>query len=278
MQKNSGKNKKAGDRLIWFLLIIFAAVFAFSIYMICSGNREYGIGAETYEGLAQTMVTRAEPKHTETAAAQTQVKTEVPKEQSADNAQYQPLLAVDFEALYEINKDTVAWLSADNGQIDYPVVQGSDNVYYLNHLFDGTENKNGAIFVDSRNTPGFQDRNTFIYGHNMNNDTMFASLILYGTEGYYEQNSELVLVTPEESYYLQPFSGYVTGPNSDTYKLKFAGDTSFAEYLEQVRSLSDFEAGVSVTAQDRIVTLSTCSYAYNEARYVLHCKLVLANE
>ena len=108
----------------------------------------------------------------------------------------------------------------------------------------------------------------------MLNGTMFAGLSQYGTAGYYAQHPEIILDTPEGSYSLQVFSGYVTPGNSDSYQLEFRDDAEFEQYLEKVRLLSDFSSDVTVTGQDRIVTLSTCTYDYDDARYVVHCKLV----
>lgn len=130
--------------------------------------------------------------------------------------------------------------------------------------------------MDWRNSPDFEDRNTLIYGHNMGNHEMFYSLTKYKNKGYYEENPVLILSTPEKDYYLQVFSGYTTKSVSEAYRQDLDEDTVYADFLERIRESSDFVSDVEVTTEDRIVTLSTCSYAFNNARYVLHCKLVPA--
>jgi len=277
--KKKPRRKKSGAGTL-VLLIFFLGVMLFSGWKLIASQREYEQGSQTYESLAQSVVTRTEPKK-EPPVTQMEVTILPPETQQEQEAPVQEQtpaapaeLVVDFDVLTAINKDIVAWISADDGVINYPVVHGSDNDYYLNHLVDGTVNKNGSIFVDFRHARGFTDRNTFIYGHNMLNGTMFANLSLYGTAGYYEQHRSLELVTPDRSYSLQVFSGYVTPGNSDIYQLTYRDDEDFAQYLEKVRLLSDFTSDVEVTAQDRIVTLSTCTYDYEDARYILHCKLV----
>ena len=176
--------------------------------------------------------------------------------------------------LSAMNADVAAWIYSADTVIDYPVVQGSDNVYYLDHIFDGTYNKLGTLFVDCRNAPGFSDWNTIIYGHNMNNGSMFASLTNYTKQAYYEAHPEMFLVTPDGTFRLELFSGYVTPSDSDAYTFSFADASAFSEFLESIRARSDFDSPVSVEVSDRIVTLSTCTYDFEDARYVVHGKLV----
>lgn len=277
--KKKPPRKKSGAGFV-VLLVFFLGVMIFSGWKLLESRQEYEKGSRTYESLAQSVVTRTEP---EKEPPVTQMEMTVLPQEDQQSIPEQPqkqipeepaALLVDFDVLQAINKDIVAWISADDGVINYPVVHGSDNEYYLNHLVDGTVNKNGSIFVDFRHEPGFVERNTFVYGHNMLNGTMFANLSLYGTAGYYDQHRTLLLVTPECSYSLQVFSGYVTPGDSDIYQLTYRDDVDFEGYLEKIRLMSDFTSDVEVTAQDRIVTLSTCTYDYEDARYILHCKLV----
>ncbi len=255
------KRRKGAKILRGFLLLLFLGIFVFSGWKVLTIYREYHTGSSTYDRLAENVV-----QHPEAPLPEPSAQPEEPRRL--------PLLEVDFEALAGVNADVVAWLSAENESLDYPVVQGEDNDYYLNHLFDGTQNKNGSVFMDWRNATDFSDQNTLIYGHNMNNGTMFACLLDYSSQEYYEENPRLILVTPEESYYLYAFSGYVTGPVSEVYQMQYASEEEYAAYLEEIRRNSDFVSDVEVSTQDRIVTLSTCSYVYQNARYVLHCKLV----
>jgi len=231
------------------ILICAIAVFIISAYKLINIGTEYQEGRSEYEEVMDLAVQYEE-----------------------NNEKFR----VDFDKLKEMNADTIGWIRfyPEPSIINYPVVQAADNDYYLDHLFDGTSNRSGSIFMDFRNAAGLTDRNTFIYGHNMRNGSMFAALTNYGSQSYYEEYPELTLVTPSGTWSLQAFSGYVTPGNSDCYQLEFRDDAEFEAYLERVRLLSDFTADVAVTAQDRIVTLSTCTYDYEDARYVLHCKLV----
>ena len=281
------KPRRKWGWLLAVLFVCFLTVAVFSVVKLVTTQREYDVGTDVYTQLAQSVVIR-QPIETitpeqpdnppvmvlpsedeETPEPPAEPEDPAQSEQGAKPGQF----VVNFELLTEINPQTVAWISAPFG-MDYPVVQGTDNEYYLNHLIDGTVNRNGSIFVDHRNTPGFTDRNTFIYGHNMLNGAMFAGLVNYGTAGYAQRYPELTLTTPDGTYTLQVFAGYVTPGNSDIYQLSYESDENFENYLETIRALSDFQSDVPVTAQDRIVTLSTCTYDYEDARYVLHCRLV----
>lgn len=181
---------------------------------------------------------------------------------------------VDFDALQAINPDIVAWLICEDTRINYPVVQGNGNEYYLKHLFDGTRNSAGCLFVDSGNTPGFVNPNTVIYGHHMKDKSMFASLTEYKTQAFYETHPQMILLTPEGNYTIELFAGFVTNVNADGWKPKFADNTEFEEWIQKTRSRSAFASDIEVSVSDRLVTLSTCSYEFNNARYVVVGKLI----
>lgn len=259
--------KKLPGTVLILLMLVFATACVFSIVKIMESNKEREAGASAYDTLAQSVVTVQKPNAVE-------METTVVEEETPAIDVTRPSMEVDFDALQAINPQTVAWISSNDGSIHYPVVRGTDNDYYLNHLIDGTVNRNGSIFMDFRNEADFTDRNTFIYGHNMLDGTMFASLSRYSEADYRRQHPNLLLVTPTGSYSLQVFAGSVVPGNSDIYQLSYRDDEEFSAYLEKVRAMSEFASDLDVTEADRIVSLSTCAYHYEDARYVLFCKLV----
>lgn len=265
------QKKKGVGVLLVLLLVLFSGVIGVSIWKITETKQERAAGVEAYASLAQSVVMPQENTLSEVETVVVSADAQPEEEKTVDVSQP---LTVDFEALQAINSQVIGWISSDTGAINYPVVQGTDNDYYLTHLVDGTYNSNGSIFVDFRNAPGFADRNTIIYGHNMLNGAMFASLSLYSTPGYPAAHPELLLVTDEGSFSLQVFAGCVVPGNSDLYQMSYNGDEEFITYIDRVRSISDFTTEVPINEQDRIVTLSTCSYNYDDARYLLFCKLV----
>ena len=257
------KESRASIWLLLILLLFFAAVCAVAAVKILQVQQERAVGSEVYAELAETLVVM--PPETEGAS-------EIEADEGEEPAEQKPL--VDFAALQAISSQGVGWIMSDDRIINYPVMQGTDNTYYLTHLADGTYNGNGSIFVDYRNAGDFSDRNTIVYGHNMRNGTMFASLSRYSDWNYRSQHPELTLITPEGSFSLQVFAGCVVPGNSELYQLVFRSDEEFLMYLEKVRIMSEFSDDVQVRAEDKIVTLSTCSYNYDDARYLLFCKAV----
>lgn len=106
---------------------------------------------------------------------------------------------VQFDELLKTNGDVIAWIYGANTHINYPVVQGSDNDYYLRHLLDGTWNDNGSIFMDCANSADFSDQNSLIYGHNMTSGAMFSNLVKYKQQAYYDQHPYLYMLTPSRA-------------------------------------------------------------------------------
>ncbi len=183
------------------------------------------------------------------------------------------ILDMDFAALKEASPDLVGWLYCPDTAINYPVVQGQDNSYYLSHLADGSENRNGCLFMDCGNRSGLSDENTLIYGHHMASGKMFACLVSYAGQEYYEAHPVVYLVTEEKDYRLELFAGYTAAVDSDAYTLRFASGGDFAAWLVRIKERSDFSSDVRVGEGDHIVTLSTCAYSFENARYVVHGKL-----
>ena len=108
----------------------------------------------------------------------------------------------------------------------------------------------------------------------MNNGSMFASLSNYKQEGYLEAHPVLYYYTPTQNYMLQVFTCFVTGGDSDVYAFNFDTRDQFQEFINRMYSRSNFDTGVQVTSSDHIMTLSTCSYEYDDARYVVLCKII----
>ena len=174
----------------------------------------------------------------------------------------EPAIKVDFGALQKINSDIIAWIYCPDTQINYPVVQGKDNEYYLNHLLDGSYNANGTLFMDYRCVP--DDRNTIIYGHNMRSGNMFGELVNYKRQAFYNKHPVMYLFTPDASYKLHLFAGVVV----DSESLVYSAEPSEGG-LTLWKDCSTFQSNVTVLPEDKLVTLSTCSYEYDNARYVV---------
>ena len=182
-------------------------------------------------------------------------------------------IKVDFDVLLEKNGDIVGWLYCEDTPINLPVVQSSDNDHYLRRLLDGSWNTAGTLFVDCRNSADFSDANTVIYGHNMKNKTMFGTLSYYREQSYFEEHPVMWLLTPNGNYKVEPVAGYITPTTSDVYSFDQSDEEVLATVRQAVES-STFTSGIEISDGDRFLTLSTCSYEYDNARYVLIGRLV----
>lgn len=181
-------------------------------------------------------------------------------------------IAVDFEVLWETNRDVVGWLYCEDTPINLPLVQGENNDYYLHRMLDGNWNSAGTLFLDYRNAGDFSDGNTVIYGHNMKDKSMFAVLPNYQQQSFYDEHPVMWLLTPETYYKMELVAGFVTSAASRLYSFGLPEEEQF-QLVEEYLGRSGFQPAVSVEPGDRFVTLSTCSYEYDDARYVVIGKL-----
>ena len=178
-----------------------------------------------------------------------------------------------MDKVSEVNSDLVAWISCPDTVIDYPIAHGADNVFYLTHLATGKKNANGCLFIDCNNACDFSDQNTIIYGHNMHSGKMFAELLGYREQSFYDSHPYMYITYGDKICRLELFSAYVTDSSSDAYRMKFDDSEDFAGWLKDMSGRSDFKASLQIKTTDRIVTLSTCAYDFAGARYVVHGRL-----
>ena len=182
--------------------------------------------------------------------------------------------AMDLAPLKEINSEIVAWLACEGTAIDYPILQGEDNDYYLNHLYTKESNRMGSLFMDYRNAGLFTDRNMVVYGHNMKSGAMFNALSEYKAQDYYDAFPTMKLYTPDGDYTIELFAGTVEDGNYEFVQFAFNDDKAFMAYVDAFRARSTFQSDVVVAPTDQIVTLCTCSYERNNARYIVMGRLV----
>lgn len=185
---------------------------------------------------------------------------------------------VDWKALKKVNPDVQGWLYQKDTVINYPVVQGTDNDTYLHTRFDKQWSGGGTLFVDYRMEKDFKGFNSIIYGHHMKDGSMFRSIRGYTKEeGYYDKHKTLELATPHGNYHLVVFSAFITkATDENTYKMTYdeAEKQAYIDRAWERSELSVTKDSVDVTKDDRLVTLSTCAYDYEEARYIVMCKMV----
>ena len=181
---------------------------------------------------------------------------------------YIPDIEIDFEALREINNDSAAWLYNPGTVIDYPVFETDNYTYYISHLPDGTANANGSLFIDYNNTSDFSGPLTVIYGHHMKSGKMFGSLVGYKQQEFYDLHPYMYLYTEHENYRIDLMYGAVIGAGK-WKEHAFMFTENKENLLAYAMDNTTFESDVEYKEGDRVVVLSTCSYEFNEARYIV---------
>ena len=179
---------------------------------------------------------------------------------------------VDFDKLSKVNNDLVAWISVDGTNINYPVVQTSDNDFYLTHSFTKAYSNFGWVFMDFRNEP-MNDNNTIFYGHNLVNKASFGSVSNIFTNNWFKKsNHSIVVLTKDKKYTYSIFSIYYSKPVVDYLQVDFYSDSEYEEWITDLAKKSKKKFNVDVSKNDKIITLSTCTED-NKGRKVVHAKL-----
>ena len=268
-----------GKKIITGVIFVIAlAMFLFSGFSLLKAFREYKKGDAEYSSL-ETYVTR-ETDEQKVAIDETEsefvyeTESDVVTGHTIKKRLYSKKSIVDFDSLKKINSDLVGWLLIDSLDISYPVVQTDNNDYYLHKTFEKKDNFAGCLFMEYQNHSDFSDNNTIIYGHNMKNGSMFGKLRKILEDGVYSKDPYFWIYTEEKVYKFHVFSARTVNVDSESYTLQFATPEDFQNYLNDVSGKSELKCDqVSVDANDKIVTLSTCT-GDESTRFVIQGKLV----
>lgn len=187
----------------------------------------------------------------------------------------QNLLEVNFTELIQKNPDTVGWVQLSGTNINYPVVQTTNNSFYLSHSYNKESNNAGWVFMDYRNNKEDFDNNTIIYAHSRNDTTMFGSLKNVLTTAWLEnrENHLVYLSTPYENTMWQVFSAYTIPSESYYITPKFETEEEYTTFLITLKNRSIYDFNTELNINDKVLTLSTCQDNYGN-RVVLHARLI----
>ena len=188
----------------------------------------------------------------------------------------------DYKTLYEKNKKLIGWLKIDDTIIDYPVMQTSDNKYYLEHNFNQEYDKNGSLFLDCSCSVYPRSTNLIIYGHHMKSGQMFGQLQKYAKESYYEKHTTIQFDTIyEKGTYeiMYVFRSQVYNEDDLVFKyyqfINANSETEFDSYMEEMAALSLYDTGVTASYGDSLLTLSTCDNSQKDGRFVVVARKVI---
>ena len=271
----TGGKKKQNKVLYYVILVILVGILVFSISKIISYFKQQA-DAENIQD--QVITDHITPGDTDATTPDTPDDGEgdgdkEPEKKPEPQKPEPETINVDFAGLTSKYPDVVGYIYAAYTGINYPIVQSSSNDYYLNHDLDGNVNNNGSIFVEHLNASDFSDQNTIIYGHNMKSGLMFAHLTNYKNQSYYNAHPYFYIYTPTQNYKLNLYAGFVCEHDDEVYALSLS-----QSQLEAMAAKSTFKSNIG-TPTGRVVTLSTCSYEFDDARYVVVGELVpISNE
>ena len=242
------------------LLIASAGIFVYALIHLIDICQEYKHGADAYKQLENTYVD--ENKYSGEHRSE--------KEDRQDEESKRTYLQIDFGGLYSMNPDIIGWIQIPGADISYPLLKGADNIYYLTHRADKEYGINGGIFMDCHNSADFTDDNTIIYGHNMKDGSMFASLERYQDKSLYREEPYFYIYLPEKILEYQIVSCYDGTVESPVYCYHFSEKADFQNFLKQIQSCASYDVGWQRTDTDKVVTLSTCVNTSENGRYLIH--------
>lgn len=284
--RRTRRKSHIGDVIRFLLMIIALGVFLYSGWTLYGFYKDYKQSADEYEHLESSYLAEEETgsenydalEDDDTLKDEAAVQSITGKElvTRVENGKEitVPVMKnpIDFEQLQKVNEDIVGWLRIRGLGISYPVVQGEDNDYYLHRTFEGTDNFAGCIFMNCDNDSDLSDQNTILYGHNMKDGSMFGKLKNYNEEDVYKKSKYFWIYTPDLIYQYRIFSASVVNKTGLTYQIMFTED-EFDQFVNQAFSSSVVDnSGLSVTKEDRVVTLSTCT-GDDSTRFVVVGKL-----
>ena len=251
---NENERKSGGKRrvLMFILLAVFLISGALTVHQYLEDKRIQ----EEYERLAE-----------EAARQTTEAPTE-PETEETEPLEEAYVSPIDFEALTAENPDTIGWIRIPDTNVDYPIVQGTDNDFYLDHDFYGKESAAGSIYLDFESEADLQGRNQILYGHNMKNGSMFKDINRYKDPEYFKEHQYFSIYTPDREIKLKAVACYYGEAEPIVRKTRFKSQESFDAFVHEMVKPCSYGGEITYPAKT-LYTLVTCSYEINDARTFL---------
>jgi sortase B len=246
------------DKIRRFIMVILALVFCVSAFHFGKAFLEYRKGDQIYENAMEFVV-----------------EADMPVEIEEENPLKRTFSKIDFAGMRAVNEDVIGWIQILDSPVDYPLLDADDNKYYLSHTYDRQWSSYGSIFLEPRNNPDLSEKHLVVYGHNMVNESMFGSLLEYKKQEYADTHPEITICMTDRNLTYRVFSAYTAYVDSAAYRMSFSDDASFMEMTEQMKANSVIATDIMPTAEDQVLTLSTCTpEGAKKYRFIVNAVLV----
>lgn len=257
------------------LTTLCLALFLTGGAMILLQYMDYSAAADSYDAAQDALATappvtiphEEEPPRTEVPEVEEPAIPPVSDEATA------LLKGTDFASLYAVNEDVEGWIAIPGTELNYPLMQGTDNDYYLNNTWDGVPSAAGSIFVEHQQKSDLSEFNTLIYGHRMKNGSMFATLKYYDSADYLAAHPYIYIAKEEGVYRYEVFAAFEAGVTTNTYRLAFPDEAARQDFIDLSLSQTVIDSGVEVTPDDQFITLVTCTGRGYASRWVVQARL-----
>lgn len=267
---------------VWISICIIAAAgclgsAGYAFYYKANESRGQAIYEELKDAKTDTALASAEDGIVEGISGQEHAvsPTASPKPEPSPTPTVPPLeIPVNFEELQQENPDIYAWITVPGTAIDYPVLQSdTDDSFYIHHGADGSELFAGAIYSEMQNSRDFSDPNTVLYGHNMKDGSMFATLHQFRDRDFFDGNREILVYTSDHIYHYEIFAAYTYDDRHILNTFDFKNEAGYQQYLDEIYNIRAMDAFFldepKATVKDKLLTLSTCVGNNASARYLV---------
>ena len=300
------KDNKKSNKIYLVMALIFGIIFLCCIIWLISYFVGLKKAEKAMESIMSSYVTEsqsseavASSESTEKSEESTDIESEPSEssEESSEPEESNPLYhedlgefgvtdrVIDFEALKkDVNKDIYSWIIVPGTVIDYPVLQHPTEMdYYLDHNLNGSTGYPGCIYTQRMNSKDWTDPNTVLYGHNMKNGTMFAALHKFKQQSFFEENPYIYIYTEDNKILVYKiFAAYEFTNQHLLMTYNLISETSIQSYFDMIRTLdginNNFDNDIELTAESKVITLSTCISNKPDNRYLVQGVLVAEGE
>ena len=293
MNKKTARSSKLKKRYTW-IMALCAVVFVASLGMFIHTRTQYmesqvdSDEALEIAGVSDTDIPEPQPATEDTTASRIDAITEAQTSGSenpdpgetanglsslGDDPLAVLLSKTDIAALKEVNEDVLGWICIPDTLVNYPLLQGEDNQFYLEHTWKGKANAAGSIFLECECSPDFTDFNTIIYGHRMSNTSMFGTLASYKKQEFWENHKSVYICMEGVVRRYDIFASYEPKITDCTYWVNYSKTEYKQRVIDFALEKSVIDCGITPKTADGIITLSTCTGNGHATRWVVQAVL-----